>query len=173
MNVTFREIERNDLQEITKWRNDKSLIDLLGSPFRYINSEVDQFWFDNYLKDRANNVRLAIYCEEKKIVIGAVYLTNIDWISRSSELSIWIGNSDYQGKGIGKMAVQVILKHAFQNLNLYRVYLTLLRTNNRAKKLYVSSGFMSEGVQRSAIYKNGSYYDVEMMSILKVEYDAP
>lgn len=172
MNITFREIERNDLQEITKWRNDKFLIDLLGAPFRYINSEIDQSWFDHYLKNRNNNVRLGIYCDHKEIIIGAVYLTNIDWVSRNAELSIWIGNSDYQGKGIGKIAVQTILKHAFQNLNLYRVYLTLLRTNNRARKLYVSSGFISEGIQRSAIYKNGIYYDLEMMSILKVEYDA-
>ena len=53
----LRELERKDLTIINSWRNDYELIEQLGAPFRYINLEVDQKWFDCYMSNRGNQVR--------------------------------------------------------------------------------------------------------------------
>ena len=42
----LRELERKDIPTINRWRNNPELVALLGAPFRYINSEVDEKWFD-------------------------------------------------------------------------------------------------------------------------------
>ena len=58
--------------------------------FRFINMEIDERWFDFYMKNRAENVRLAI-CTEDELVIGMVNLLNIDKINQNAEFSIQIG----------------------------------------------------------------------------------
>ncbi len=168
--IYLREISADDLQIINQWRNDKGLIDLLGSPFRYINHETDKRWFESYLANRNTNVRCAIVDKESNSIIGLVNLTNIDWSCRCAEFSIMIGNSNYYSKGIGKMATIEMLKHGFNNLNLHRIYLSVLTYNDIALKLYKSIGFVQEGIIRDAVFKQGKYQDAYMMSILEDEF---
>lgn len=53
----LRELERKDLKTINCWRNDPELIAVLGAPFRYINLDVDENWFDGYMSNRGTQVR--------------------------------------------------------------------------------------------------------------------
>ena len=164
----LRELERQDMLVINSWRNDKDIIDQLGATFRYINQDVDDEWFSNYMRSRDSAVRCSILADDT--VIGLVSLTGINQLNQSAEFHIMIGNAEYQGKGAGTFAVNEILNHAFNNLNLHRVELTVLTTNDRAMKLYEKSGFKREGMLRQVYYKNGSFADAYMYSILKDEY---
>lgn len=166
----LRELELEDAGFINSWRNDPKVIDNLGAPFRYISQSVDENWLDSYLSNRQSSVRLAICkCEDEKI-IGAVYLLNIDWVARNCEFAIWIGEHREQGHGAGKFATLKALEHAFLDLNLNSVYLTALRDNERAIRLYKKVGFILEGVRREAVFKNGAYKDLVLMSILRKEF---
>ncbi|MBE6067114.1 MAG: GNAT family N-acetyltransferase [Clostridium lundense] len=167
----LRELKREDLQKINKWRNDNELINYLGAPFRYINLDVDYKWYDNYMQNRSNTVRCAIVeCSGEHNILGLVSLTNIDLINRNAEFHIMIGDKDNRGKGIGYFATIAILKHAFNNLNLNRIELGVLESNFRAIKLYEKVGFKSEGVKRQSTYKNGELVNMIIMSILKDEF---
>ena len=142
----------------------------LASAFRFIDREVDINWFNNFLANRSNNVRLAICKLNDKKIVGATYLLGIDWINRSAEFSIWIGDDSSQGKGVGEFAAQRMLQHAFSDLNLRRVSLTVISNNERALYLYKKIGFVEEGRLRQAIYKSGKYIDLIQMAILSNEY---
>lgn len=165
----LREIEQKDLIEINKWRNDEELISCLGAPFRYINLEVDQKWYNNYMVHRGTQVRCAIVDEESDDILGLISLISIDHISGSAELHLMIGNEKSRGKGAGTFAVQEILNHAFNNLNLRRVELTVLEDNTSAIRLYEKMGFIKEGIKRQAKYKNGRYVNMILYSILRDE----
>ena len=165
----IRELNKDDFIKINAWRNDPSIIDHLGSPFRYVAPSIDQAWLESYLSNRNNNIRLAI-CHEDSGIVGAAYLLNINWVSRNAEFAIWIGEKAHQGKGLGRFIAHKVLTHAFNDMNLHRIYLTLLLNNERALSLYKRIGFREEGVHREAIYKNGSYMDMIQMSILKEEF---
>ena len=166
----LRELERKDLVEINRWRNDPELIESLGAPFRYINLTVDEKWFESYMNSRNSSVRCAIVSEED-IILGLVSLVLIDNINRSAELHIMIGLKENQGKGLGSFAVNEMLAHAFYNLNLHRVYLSVLETNLRAQHLYEKTGFVREGIKRASNYKNGKYLDMITYSILDSEFN--
>ncbi len=166
----LRELERRDLGEINKWRNDPELIACLGAPFRYINLNVDEAWFDGYMKSRNNTVRCAIVEDGKDEILGLVSLVSINHMNQSAEFHIMIGNKDNQGKGMGLFAVREMLNHAFYNLNLQRVELTVLEDNLRARHLYEKVGFIREGVKRSSKYKNGKFNNMILYSILKPEF---
>ncbi|MBE6797089.1 MAG: GNAT family N-acetyltransferase [Ruminococcaceae bacterium] len=164
----LRELEREDLKKINKWRNDPDLISCLGAPYRFINEDVDSEWYDKYLNTRGNCVRCAIVDEDKESeVLGLISLVDINYINRSGELHIMIGGSQNRGKGIGTFAVKAMLDHAFDNLNLRRVELGVLETNLPAIKLYEKTGFVKEGIKKESNYKNGRYVSMIMMAILK------
>ena len=64
-----------------------------------------------------------------------------------------------------------MLKHAFENLNLNRVELTVLSDNEVAKHLYEKCGFIYEGRKRKSIYKRGKFVDILIYSILREEFE--
>jgi len=165
----LRELECRDLEEINKWRNDHELISYLAAPYRYVNLAVDVKWFDNYMCNRGTNVRCSIVDKDDRI-LGLVSLTGIDYLNQSAEFHIMIGNEFNQNKGIGSFAVKEMLNHAFNNLNLHRVELTVLDDNKRAQHVYEKCGFIKEGTKRKAAYKNGDFVDMHFYSILKNEF---
>ena len=165
----LREIERRDIREINKWHNDKELSKNLGGTARYINSEVDDAWYERYLNARNNAVRCAIVDEDDAIV-GCVNLLNIDYVNSCAELHIMIGDSENRGKGIGAFAVNTMVNHAFYNLNLRRIQLEVLEYNLAAQNLYKKIGFVVEGRKRQSVFKNGQYVDEIIMGLLRDEY---
>lgn len=102
--------------------------------YRFIGEEVDCAWFDCYLQSRNNSVRLTVV-DENDVIVGCVYLLNIDNINLSADLHIMIGEKENRGKGIGSYAVKALVEHAFYNLNLRRIQLEVLEYNTAARAL--------------------------------------
>lgn len=167
----LRELSRKDIPEINKWRNDRAIIHCLGAPYRYINQEVDERWYDNYMANRNNSVRCAIVSENDDNIIGLISLVGIDFLNQSAELHIMIGNSDNQGKGAGTYAVKQMLSHAFHNMNLHRIQIKVLDDNKRAIHLYEKVGFVCEGISRESRFKEGKFVNMVNYSILREEFE--
>lgn len=167
----LRELERKDLNVINKWRNNPELISLLGAPFRYINLDVDIKWFENYMANRGNAIRCAIISEDREEIIGLVSLVAIDFLNQSAEFHIMIGDTEKQNQGAGTYAVKAMLYHAFYNMNLQRIELSVLENNERAKHLYEKCGFIFEGRRRKAKYKDGKFVNLLLYSALRDDYE--
>ena len=170
MKTILKEITRADVKTINRWRHDREVVGFLGTPFRFINLETDGQWFDDYLKNRKNQVRCGIYVRPSNKLIGVVYLTQIDHVNRNAELSIMIGDRSYWGKRIGAAAAQSMLEHAFKDLNLHRVYLSVLKDNARAVRMYKNLGFKQEGKLEDALFKNGEYKDLILFGMTKKDF---
>lgn len=162
--VFLRELSKEDIPTLNAWRNNPNLISSLGTGFRYISEEVDEAWFQEYLDNRDKAVRLAIVAEGN--YVGNINLTNINSTHRNAEFSILIGDDRYQRKGIGLYVSTKILEHGFNDLGLRRIWLTVVTTNAAAIKLYSRIGFEEEGILRNAIFKNGTFLDLKIMSVL-------
>lgn len=169
--IYLREITREDMPIINGYRKDYELVKELGAPFRYVNPDTDYSWYDNYLKNRSSNVRCAICLEKNGQVIGTVYLLDIHWIYRRASLGIMIGDKQHQGKGYGKKAMELILNHAFRDLNLNRIEIKVVESNTSAIGFYEKLGFEEEGRLREAVYRDGTYQDQILMSLLKTDYN--
>ncbi len=168
----LRELERADLPEINRWRRDPELIRMLGAPYRYIGSEVDERWFDAYLQKRGSTIRCAIVeREHPEQILGLITLADIDWVHRGCELHIMIGPAAARGKGAGSFAVRAMLHHAFADMGLERVQVLAREENSPAIGLYRKCGFQMEGSLRHAIYKEGRWRNMLVMSVLREEWD--
>lgn len=166
----LRELERKDLEVINSWRNDPELIVLLGASYRFINLDVDIKWYENYMGNRENTIRCAITKSDSENILGLVSLVSVDYVNQSAEFHLMIGDKQNRRQGVGTFAVQSMLYHAFTNMNLHRVELSVVENNIAAIRLYEKNNFKYEGRKRMAKYKNGKFVDMLMYSILKEEY---
>lgn len=76
-----------------------------------------------------------------------------------------------KGKGLGKAAIQLIKKLAFEELKAHRLWLDVREYNTRARNLYKSLGFVEEGLIRECILLDDRYVSHYIMSILEQEYN--
>jgi RimJ/RimL family protein N-acetyltransferase len=102
--------------------------------------------------------------------IGNAGLYTINWLYRSAEYRIIIGEKKYWNKGYGAEAAGLIIDYGFNKLNLNKVWLGVNTENKGAVRSYIKSGFKEEGILRDEIYRNGRYYDAVRMSILRREF---
>ena len=63
-----------------------------------------------------------------------------------------------------------MLDYAFDELGMYRVGLRVMAYNTAAIKTYEKVGFMREGTQRGAVWREGGRYDVHFYGILRDEW---
>ena len=81
-----------------------------------------------------------------------------------------IGRSEDRLQGAGSFAVNEMLRHAFENLNLHRVELQVLEDNLCAQHVYEKAGFKLEGLRREAVFKNGRYLNCKLYAVLRRDW---
>ena len=165
----LRPVEPADGEAFYKYKNDPEVVDLLGG-FRtgYSRADIAE-WIERHRK-RPDEVVWTIAEVETDRGLGHVGLYNIDHRIRSAEFGIMIGDKSYWGKGIGRRCTDLVFTYGFHYLNLNRIHLSVLATNQRAFRLYRSLGCQEEGRLRQAQYKNGEYVDLILMGLLREEY---
>lgn len=171
MRVYLRALEISDVDKLVKWRNDLEVTNSLGGNTFYVSSLRETEWVKNAILNDERNIKLAICLFENNQHIGNINLTSINWINRAAEYSIMIGAKDHWGKGYGNEASYLILKYAFEEVNLHRIYLTVREDNSKAINLYRKIGFKEEGILRESVFKNNKYVNMIFMSILKHEFN--
>lgn len=75
-----------------------------------------------------------------------------------------------KGKGYGRQMLKLIKRWAFEEQKAHRLWLEVIDHNVRAKQLYLSEGFVEEGLKREAVKIQGTFESIYILSILKDEY---
>jgi RimJ/RimL family protein N-acetyltransferase len=158
-----------DLPLWEKWDHDSDYQRLLNLyPARQMSSASMKEWFE---KDSPEGALFSIHELGEGKTIGFVELDGYEWSARNAWVGIGIGESDYQGKGYGTEAMNLLLKFAFHGLNLHRVNLNVFEFNQRAIRSYEKCGFRYEGTSREQIYKDDKRWDSINMGILKSDWE--
>lgn len=127
-----------------RWRNDPAVWEFTGKrPDRFITQEVETAWIERVLQE-SNSKRFGIWSDD--VYIGNVQLTGIVE-KQAAEFHIFIGEKDFWGKGIAKLATLQILRFAKFTLQLRSVFLKVNAGHNNAFKLYKTCGFEEVGEQ--------------------------
>ena len=104
--------------------------------------------------------------------VGNVVIDKIDEEARNGRLSIYLGPSASRGRGIGRAATFLALRHGFGELQLHKVWLTVHVRNVAAIKTYLAAGFQVEGVHREEFPLDGRLLSVLYMGLLSHEFNA-
>ncbi|MFX1286900.1 MAG: GNAT family N-acetyltransferase [Promethearchaeota archaeon] len=169
--VKLGPIKREYIDSFLKWFNDPEITQYLIR-YRPMTRIAEEDWIEN-LKDTDNNIYFSIVIpheDKPEKLIGNCDLHNINWKDRVAEAGILIGEKEYQNKGFGTEAMELLLEYGFNTVNLNRIELHVYDYNVRAIKSYKKVGFIEEGRKRQFVWYNGSYHDAIMMSILAEEW---
>ncbi len=156
----------------TQWEQDSEYVRLLDNdPARLWSEKKTREWIDKDLekqieKDYLFFVRTIV----DNRLIGFVCLWGQDWCQGDSWVGIGIGERDCWGKGYGTEAMQLLLRYAFQELNLRRVSLFVFGYNPRAIHSYEKCGYVLEGRVRGALLRDGQRWDYLTMGVLREEW---
>lgn len=171
--VRLRGAERSDLEKFSVWINDPEVTAGL-TLFLPMSSVDEEKWFENAMQRPQEEKPLVIDMKDGTDwrLIGNSSFFAFDWVARSAEVGIMIGDKTVWNQGYGRETMNLLLRHGFETLNLNRIYLRVYAHNKRAIRVYEKVGFVHEGRMRQAAYKNGEYSDVLYMSVLHEEWDA-
>ena len=161
-------VEKEHLPILQKWRNNPDFRKYYRE-YRELSLGHKQKWYDSKIINDDSWQFFVIKPQEKDIVIGSCGLTYINWIHRTGEFSITIGDEDYRSGGYGSDALRTLVKYGFEDLNLNRIWCEVY-SNNAAIDIYRHIGFKDEGVLRQSYYNEGKYWNSHILSILKEEY---
>lgn len=66
-----------------------------------------------------------------------------------------------RGTGVGKALVETVIEHARQHVELLQ--LTVVSTNERARRVYADLGFSEYGIEQRALKNGDEYFDEVLM----------
>lgn len=167
--VALRRPEPNDLNGVVRWYRDREIARLTRYQARPMSQpEVERFFQLRVLAPDALAYSIVELPEWR--LIGFTTFSSLDGDNGSVMFHITIGERDAWGRGYGTETAELMLEHAFVNLGLHRIGLSVFAFNERALRSYEKSGFAVEGRLREAIYRDGRWWDEVQMGALAHEW---
>lgn len=167
----LRKLKKRDAEGMLEWMHDPEIqknfqMDTLHKTYE------DVVQFIQSASDKAAYGKSMHYAitDEKDEYLGTISLKDIDMTARKAEYAIALRKKAH-GKGVGMAATRELLRIAFEEIGLERVYLNVLSENERAIHLYEKCGFSYEGEFRKHLFLHGKYYNLKYYGILKEEYE--
>lgn len=141
-----------------------------GIPVPYTKKYAKK-WF-RFIK---NNIRtrqayeFAVFIRNSDTYIGNVGLINVSSLHNHAEISYYI-DKNLWGMGYATEAAAKMLQFGFETLGMFKITGLCMSSNPASRRVMEKLGMRFEGTMRSEMLKNGTYYDIDRLSILKEEY---
>ncbi len=169
--VVLRRHRAENLKAFMRWYSDPEIARLTRYQQGPLSPDEIQRFFHGRIMG-ADFLAMGIHVRDTDRLIGSCAFSQLDGDNGSTLYHITIGERDSWGQGFGSEATELMVDHAFTQLALHRVALTVFQFNARAIRAYEKCGFKIEGRARDAIYRDGRFWDEIHMSILADEWEA-
>jgi len=169
--IRLRAAEKSDIELFVTWLNDPDVRQYLLLHLPMSIAQEDK-WFENNLSMPFAEQVMVIEAKDGDSwkPIGNTSFMGIEWTHRLAEVGIFIGEKEYWNRGYGRETMKLMLKHGFNTLNFNRIWLRVNEQNARGIKAYEYAGFQCEGRLRQAVYQDGRYHDMVIMSVLREDW---
>lgn len=168
--IGLRNIKESDVEgNYYRWMNDPEVTIFLENSVQRYSVESLQGYVKEIKNDRAYIFQAIIDrgCNQH---IGNLKLGPINWVHRFGDLGIVIGVKEKWGKGYATEAISMIIKHAFNDLNLHKVTAGCNERNLGALKAFQKNGFEIEGLRKRQFLWKGDYVDGILLGLVNDKY---
>ena len=151
------------------WFNDERTTDSMQQHYFSNTKEKQLNFFKSQVENNPSKIQLGILNLKDSILIGVISLSNINYINRTAEFAVIIGEKKYKNFNYFIEAARLIINHGFETLNLNRISSATIVKEIDTMFCKVL-GFTHEGIFKEAVFKNGKYVDVYSHALLKKNY---
>lgn len=155
------------------WFNDPEVTRFLGQGL-YPNSRRQQHaYLDSVNIPGGERIVLLIRAKDVARVVGVASLSRINWIARSAETAIVVGERPGTSASLfyGLEAKALLTRHAFDTMGLERVGGGQAMGLAKWQNLQVLFGFRPEGIARGAFRKGGRVEDQILTGCTRADYE--
>lgn len=169
MEYRLRELCLKDCDGMLEWMHDPQINYFYTDKIKMATKEsVENFIkVATRMKEEGSTYHYAIANAQDEYM-GTISLKNVDKIW-GAEYAISM-RQRFQGKGIASWATKEILRIAFEELELNRVYLNVLSDNEHANQFYVKNQFRYEGESKQCILIEDQLKSLKWYAMLAIEY---
>ena len=167
-NVILRYLEFDDIDTLYGWETDIELAIWSGWTIPRVHAAFRHKYEHRITEPEKDQEMLGIEFEGQ--LVGYVQLALIDYDERRAAVGILVGEKHMWGRGIGRIALRILLDYAFTVRNLERVYTEVYGFNQRSLRLMERVGFQKEGILRQHEIHNGARQDMHFFGMLKAEF---
>ena len=166
--IYLRPLERDDAATFVPWINDQEITRNLIL-YRPMNRDMEEEFIARASKEQGGIV-LGIALKKDDRLIGNTALHAVHGKDRHAGFGILIGDKTEWDRGYGTEATALMVEYGFTTLNLNRVWLHVYEYNSRGRRAYEKVGFRLEGTLRKHCFREGKYWDVIVMGLLREEW---
>lgn len=168
--VFLRPAEKDDVELFVRWLNDWRTGRTLGMRAP-LSKGMEEKWVERLIEEQGKEGYHFVICRlEDDRPVGTVGIKDLNFIDGSAGLGISVGAEEDRGRGYGSDALRALLRFAFDELRMVRIWLDVYDMNTGAQRVYERVGFVHEGTLRRAAYREGVHHDVHRMAILADEW---
>jgi RimJ/RimL family protein N-acetyltransferase len=167
--VYLRALELEDHIKIHQWRQDEEIKKYFSGVPLFSSSLNEKKWVEDKIFDKSN-VSCAICLKETNEFIGCIFLNDIDYHNRLGHVPIFMGEKKYWGKGYATDARVLMLKYAFVDRGLERIWARVIEGNEGALRMLEKTGYKQEGVLRKSRYNEGKFVNEVYLGVLKQDF---
>jgi RimJ/RimL family protein N-acetyltransferase len=125
---------------------------------------------EKQMEDSKNIYYFTIRAREDDHLIGKAAIQWIEWANGNGFLRVGIGAAEDRRKGYGTQALQMLLRFAFAELNLFRVSAIVPEYNQGAIALMKKFGFVQEVSRRKSLERDNRRWDLYVFGLLRDEW---
>ena len=165
--VYLRPLLETDAATCWTWFNDPDVRRTIAFRVGTNTEETSRQWIRGM--EARGDVGFAIVARDGDVHVGNCDLSAIHAVDRHATLGIVVGRTEYWGRGLGREAVTLLCRYAFDGLRLHRVSLSCYANNARGLRLYERVGFTVEGRRREHVFIEGRWVDEIVLGLLRGE----
>lgn len=158
----LRRLDKKDAPLMLEWMHDSEINCNFQTDFAALTLESALSFICDSFQDENQSFA---FVDEHDEYLGTISLKNISYKNSNAEYAI-VARKKAQGTGAARKATQELLKYAFEELGLHKVYLNVLEDNVRAQRLYEKCGFLYEGSAVDAVKIKGTYKTLKWYGII-------
>ncbi|MCF0181054.1 MAG: GNAT family N-acetyltransferase [Muribaculaceae bacterium] len=161
--IALRPLEPTDLDTLYKWENDAAQWTVSDTIAPYSRKVLWEY-LENYTTDiyATRALRLMIETTEDHEPVGTIDFFNFDPLNNRAEMGMFIAEG-FRGRGLGRMAIDLLLDYAQNHIGMRQVYITVNASNEVCLKLFLDYGFEQAGVLKAWIKRGKTYHDAVVL----------
>lgn len=164
--ISLRALESQDLDLLFSIENDPLFWEVSNTLAPYSRQLLGQY-LKNADQDifEAKQLRLVIAGKEDKTVLGLVDLFDFNPHHQRAGIGILILKK-HQQNGYALNALEVLLRYAFEHLDIHQLYANIPVSNKNSLRLFEKLNFIEVGIQKDWIKVKGRFQDVALLQLI-------
>ncbi|MCX6281673.1 MAG: GNAT family N-acetyltransferase [Bacteroidetes bacterium] len=167
--LKLRAVEPSDIDTLYQWENDPSIWKVSNTLTPYSRFQIEEYVMnvqnDIYSTRQLRLMIVGLSGEIQEKAIGAIDLFEFDPFHLRAGIGILV-RSEFRKSGYASEALELLIRYAFNVLNLRQLYSNVTPENTASISLFEKHGFERCGIKKDWIRTGSSWLEEWMFQLI-------